>query len=980
MSISDDETILGPSGQERPAELAAGFRLGDYEIERQLGAGAMGEVYLARQVRLDQRYALKVLPAALTQSADFERRFASEGRALAMLDHPNIVRVHNAGEDGGRHFLAMQYVDGGSLEERLSASGGRLSEGETRTILAQILSGLSYAHEKNVVHRDLKPANILLNSDGSCKISDFGLALVAGDEYMQSIVQRSIVASQLAGYGRAKSLNPPADPDATLLDSTSQGGRTARRTSANGDAAAFVGTLDYMSPEVRGGQSADARSDIYAVGVMAYQMLTGKKPLGMAKPPSKIAPGISPKWDAWVGRCMEIESSDRFQNANAAAAALPMPKRRRSFLPALFGAAALLCIASGGALLFLNKPAQPDVKPATVQEVPAAKPVKPTSPEAPVPATVLLPGGLIVKSDPPGAEVRVGAAGVRNTPSIFSELAPREYPVTISLEGYDTVETKVLIEPDRYLEMPMFSLRRSIGSMLLDSAPVDLEWEIMDSPQGPQPPAMTGNTPKLLEKVPTGDYLVEFRRAGWYPVRENVRVEAGKTAKVHSEFKSGAISFSSNLSGVTWEFVYGPNLKVLPVWDGTVPATLADLPPGEYSVEFSHAGWPVVRQSVTVLADRSVDAVGKFESGRIEVISDPLGAGVIDENGDSIGVTPLIIAEAVPGSYEFTVIHDDFKASGVSGDLTAGQTLRLACVLEKISGAMSGEDWTVPDCEIEMKWIDSGRFVMGSPPNEPKRDIDEGLQHRVTFKRGFWLGKYEVTQGQWEFVMGDNPSQFKGMGENAPVDQVSWEDAMAFCAKLTEIERAARRLPDGYEYSLPTEAQWEYACRAGTTTAFNYGDGMDSSMANFDGNYPMGGGPDGVFLERTTPVGSYKPNAWGLYDMHGNVWEWCHDWYGPYPRDAVDDPLGPESGTYRIARGGCWFYGAWHCRSAYRNNAMPGIRDNSYGLRLALRPVQTQSADATAPAAPAPMAATKPPLQPNPPEPQPAAAEPPARP
>ncbi|MFA5257135.1 MAG: serine/threonine-protein kinase, partial [Opitutales bacterium] len=155
MNFDDDETILdGPGNRPAPdSALPQGFRLGDYEIERLLGAGAMGEVYLARQVRLNQRCALKVLPAALAQSADFEKRFASEGQALAMLDHPNVVRVLNAGEDKGRHFLTMEYVEGGSLEEHLAERGGRLPEADARKMLVQILSGLAYAHKAGVVHR-----------------------------------------------------------------------------------------------------------------------------------------------------------------------------------------------------------------------------------------------------------------------------------------------------------------------------------------------------------------------------------------------------------------------------------------------------------------------------------------------------------------------------------------------------------------------------------------------------------------------------------------------------------------------------------------------------------------------------------------------------------------------------------------------------------------------------------------------------------
>ena len=207
----------------------------------------------------------------------------------------------------------------------------------------------------------------------------------------------------------------------------------------------------------------------------------------------------------------------------------------------------------------------------------------------------------------------------------------------------------------------------------------------------------------------------------------------------------------------------------------------------------------------------------------------------------------------------------------------------------------------------------------------------------VTLTKPFYLGKYEVTQAQWKAVMGSNPSSFKG--DNLPVECISWHDAKEFCKKLNEIY--AGKLPAGYQFDLPTEAQWEYACRAGTTTNYSYGDASDASKMNFDGNYPFGGGAKDVYREKTVEVGSlgYK-NAFGLYDMHGNVWEWCRDWYGAYPGGSVTDPVGPSSGSYRVIRGGSWSRYALNCRSASRSSRDPSYRSSSRGFRLALVPIQ----------------------------------------
>lgn len=221
--------------------------------------------------------------------------------------------------------------------------------------------------------------------------------------------------------------------------------------------------------------------------------------------------------------------------------------------------------------------------------------------------------------------------------------------------------------------------------------------------------------------------------------------------------------------------------------------------------------------------------------------------------------------------------------------------------------------------EMEFVWIPPGTFIMGSPENEKDRYDDE-TRHRVTLTQGFWMGKYEVTQAQWEAVMNANPSRFES--GNRPVESVSWNDCQDFIAKLNRLNQGTFR--------LPTEAEWEYAYRAGTTTRFYWGE--DRNESDID-RYAWYNGNSG---DRTHEVGQKRSNPWGLYDMSGNVWEWCADWYGDYPSGPQVDPKGQQSGRARVQRGGSWLSYALYCRSASRNRSYPGYGANYIGLRILL--------------------------------------------
>jgi formylglycine-generating enzyme required for sulfatase activity len=227
---------------------------------------------------------------------------------------------------------------------------------------------------------------------------------------------------------------------------------------------------------------------------------------------------------------------------------------------------------------------------------------------------------------------------------------------------------------------------------------------------------------------------------------------------------------------------------------------------------------------------------------------------------------------------------------------------------------------------LEMVEIPGGTFIMGSPENEAERSSDESPQHQVTVP-SFFIGKYELTQAQYQAITGNNPSYFKG--NNRPVEQVSWNDAVTFCEKLSQKTQK--------NYRLPSEAEWEYACRAGTTTPFYFGDNITPDLVNYNGNYPYESALKGKYRQQTTDVGTFPPNAFGLYDMHGNVWEWCEDdWHENYLNAPIDGSAwNSRSGIdKKLLRGGSWSFDARYCRAAARNWFSRVFRYLNYGFRV----------------------------------------------
>jgi len=900
MSRAGDPTQWIDPNQFPVSGLGAGQKVfGRYTLEAVAGRGGMGVVWRARDDELERTVALKFLPDTVASDAEAVRDLKAETKRCLDLTHPHIVRVYDFVQGPAGAAIAMEFVQGESLAGRkVGNPNGCLSVEEVARYTGPLCAALDYAHFKaHLLHRDLKPANLLVTTDGDLKVMDFGIAC-------------------------------------SLADTRSRLTQDANRSTS--------GTLLYMSPQQLLGGKPSLADDIYALGATLYELIAGKppffrgdgyalmmqireqppKPMSVQRADLQIAGDPIPDiWEKVVLACLAKEPKDRPQSAGEVAqqlgvaietparllapsspisvgstsgahggpptsptaqtqaatvsnATAPLPARAapaRSKLGLWIAAAVAGLAVVGGGLYFLgrsgNSPAPgPAATPTSTQSVPppasgaTARPsdspatpaeAKPVSPAAAV--AVIARGGAIIRTNPAGAEVTVGALDHGPSPLTIREASVGTYPVKIRLNGYEDWSGEVNLKENDFAEVNV-TLERSTGTLLVTSEPSGVDG------------VLTGRT------------------------------------------TPGAPA-----SGARQTFKTPQKLQ---------------LPTGTYDLTFRSAGWPDRKTTAEVTRNQVVESSGVFAAGQLVVTSDPAGAEVV-LGGKTVGTTPLTLTDVQPGSHDVTLRLKGYQPATVHGVVEARGELRLNAVLEKSPEPKAGQSMVVAGLNLELKFIPAGTFMLGSPDSEPRRDSAEGPQTEVTFTQGFWLGKTEVTQQQYQLLMGVNPSRYKTVGPDAPVDSLSWYAANEFCRRLNEREGAAGRLPEGYAYSLPTEAQWEYACRAGTTGP-NFGEPGRFAWIEKEGG------------KTTHPVAARAPNAWGLYDMNGNVWEWCLDFYVErLPGGNATDYAGPSTGTLHAYRGGGWNSPAKDARSASRQRGAPGDTLENVGFRLALSTPQT---------------------------------------
>lgn len=548
---------------------------------------------------------------------------------------------------------------------------------------------------------------------------------------------------------------------------------------------------------------------------------------------------------------------------------------------------------------------------------------------------------VIIESRPDKADVYLGETLSGQTPYQMTNLsAGQTILFTLKKKDYYPVKLEATLKGG-INDFKIIDLKPKFGTLIIHSEPSGANLYIAGK--------YAGSTPYMNERYPSGSVFVSLRKELYKPL-ENQKViiideqTTRKTYSLKTDFGVLIVESDPDHAKVR---LYDQNQKQ--VMSEKTPCKI-NIRAGLYTLKLSKPDYKALEFEVRI-ATNSTERITRKQAklrkltGHVMVTSDPF------KRGADIYIDDIKMGK-VPENIELKVglHHVKVKYNGMTGsqkiDIQENKTSNVIVSLQGGGGMAfqkgAGKVFT-NSLGMKFVYISPGRFTMGSPSDEPYRESDE-VQHDVILTKGYYLQTTEITQGQWQALMGSNPSHFLRCGSDCPVEKISWEDVQVFIKKLNRKEKTTR-------YRLPTEAEWEYAARAGSGKAFANGGitekecGLDynlnkmgwycgNSCVNYSGGYDCSWCVNSC-KAGTHPVAKKLSNRWGLYDMHGNVYEWCQDWYGDYSKSTITDPSGPASGWLRVVRGGSWGNDARYCRSALRYGYEPGGRDYYLGLRLA---------------------------------------------
>ena len=973
--------------------LEPGERIGAYEVGELITFGMMGGLYRAAIHATGDACTVWVLPALLGRDRDFRKRLHGLAALLPRLAHPNIPACRRMEWDGQRACLELEPCDGRSLERMLleRESGTLLEPAAVARILAGVAAALGAAHALALTHLNLVPASVIVAPGGDARVFGFGLVDALGRECYQNL------ASAAVPPVRTDELLRPLQSTELRAPEVQVGKPLTRATDVY-----YLGLLGYFLLTGERISADPAPPSALRPGLHAnWNNLLGRclnpdaalRPLNLNALAEDLA--AVEEMDPAAGSIWGGEAAPPRRKRRRRTPPLRQGRGRRMRFAAL-GAAAGLALA-GAAWVLLDLDSAGADGPAPVRVVADAAAANLLLRVEPAGATIRLSGagegrfhaveGPLALRLPPGPyrlhvsapghvaaafsldadatrqerefqlEPERGSLQLATTPGAELYEASGATPLFLGKAGLDgmlLLDRRLVPGPHTLLlrakghgEMRL-QVSVAAGANPLIEAPLAVEGVPVTVHALPEGVAISidgveaGLAPLRLESVlPGQDLLLRAHLPGHRPMERVVRVQPGEPLLMDFgtlERETGSLDLRVELA------VPGAaGVAARTMVDGVVvdPSEPLILHAGMRTVRVEHPDFEPFEERVT-LHDGQTHA--------LRATLRPKPAALRIEAAPAVPLTVLVDGEPVafgesislPAGRELVV---EVQARDF---LTTRQRLRMGpneqrswhLALAPIPGPQSGEDWTLPYLDEAFIWIDPGSGQMGSPAGEVENRPNEGPLTRVTLSRGFWAMPYEVRQAFWQQLMEGNPSEYKGGA--LPVHNVSWDEAVRFCELLTARERAAGRLPPAYVYRLPTEAEWEFAARAGSATPFFFGREASAADGNFRGSYPSNRSAGSVSAAQSygpVAAGSFAPNPWGLHDMHGNVAEWCANIFNNrLPGGRVSDWPGPADGRDRPVRGGSWTEFAHRARSAARDRLDPGTRSPAVGFRVVLAP------------------------------------------
>ena len=899
LALSDSPTATlpqHPAAAGRGAPPPAFSTFGRFELLEVLGEGGFGMVFRARDPQLDREVAIKIPKEGVLSRPEDRERFIREGQAAATVQHPNLCPVYEAGEVDGRPYIVMALIEGQPLSKVLERSG-RIPERSAAATIRKLAAALQAAHQKGIIHRDLKPSNVIIDRKGQPVIMDFGLS---------------------------RRLDPNV---ATLTQS-----------------GAILGTPAYMAPEQALAQAAQIgpATDVYALGMILYEMLAGERPFTgdlatvlaqvasvEPKPPSALRPDVDPRLEAICLKAISKNIADRYRSMRELAAALGeylkatdpaaktvqtavetreiaalvtgmqsqlttlAKKQRGTWWKWMAGSAVTAALVVAALFFFWGsreprtqvklKFVEPYLADTSLSYFLDSKPV--TADALATPVTLAVGDHLL--------EIKRQVFVIKQ---FMFTVAPDQSEIVTADAEYPPPTPPLLA-----MEIPP-----PVARWTLDGDPATALHDVTGTTAAPKELGAVGWSWRAEGRAATFD----GNDALLVPDHERLRAKSAVTISAWvcpDETKQQGRIAGKSLPSPDYVLTWSSDASEYQFGVGV--GSDAGVQIGAWGVagQWTHVAGIFDGERVLLYIDGQL--ANRQDLERVPTIRTAKAARALGKSLYELSCR----CETLDIGRQFQGAIDDVRVWDVA--LTAEQVSYLAKrVSAQESKRLAG---TKPRLKMKFCWCPPGEFTMGSPREEPDRATDGSEdQVQVKLSKGFRLGKYEVTQAQWKRVMDSQPWSGKGYvkeGDDCPASYVSWEDATKFCEELTRQERAAGRLPADWEYRLPTEAQWEYACRAGGTKRFHFGDDESElrAYAWFWKNAVD------VGENYAHEVGGKRANDWGLHDMHGNVWEWCRDWYKDTLPGGTDPEMG-EKASERVLRGGAWWYGVGYCRSAHR--------------------------------------------------------------